>query len=106
MKWIDPKDELPPQGKKILHFKSGDMKVVHRMGEYWFPLPFHDSKFTTIGPPDLWCDIIPPKGYTGKLFFRMKGEDEHMEMDYLEIHHNKFYKQIIEMSVEMFSRHE
>ena len=99
MNWIDPKIELPdgkhlpPQGKKILYFKQGDIYVVQRFGKYWLPIPFHDSSFTFHDEPDFWADIISPTGYTG--FLRLVVDGVLYTIDDLEIHHPEVYASLI-----------
>jgi hypothetical protein len=74
MEWIKPKDQPPPQGKKILYFKDGDIYVVQRFADLWLPIPFFDSQYSFTEEPDLWADFTPPDGYTGKLHVQ-PGED-------------------------------
>ncbi len=98
MLWIDPKEELPPQGKQILYFKSGDIYVVQRFGDYWFPIPFYDSKFAFHDAPDLWADIIPPHGFSGKIRIVVPDQPTEMhEIDYLEIYHPNTYREFVQM---------
>lgn len=94
MNWIDPKDKLPPQGKKILYFKNGDIYVVQKLAEHWIPIPFTDSIYAKLNTPDLWCDIEPPNGLKG--YMRILVDDTYYLVDELEIHHPDVYEEFIE----------
>lgn len=72
--WKNPKVFIPDQGKKVLCMNKGDFYVAQRMGEYWLSIPFCDSKYAYSSPPDLWCEIDFPEGFTGKLHFGVDGE--------------------------------
>jgi len=67
MKWIKPSDKLPPQGKKVLYEKAGDIYVVQRLAEMWLPIPFVDSKYASWEAPDVWADFKPNGSLTGKM---------------------------------------
>jgi hypothetical protein len=95
MDWIDPKDKLPPQGKKILYFKNGDIYVVQRFAGHWIPMPFTDSKYGKLPPPDLWCDIELPDGSESYIEFRVN--DVFYSLDDLEIHHPEQYREFLEI---------
>lgn len=96
MKWIDPEDELPPQGKKILYFSNGDIYVVQRFDNMWVPIPFHDSKYAFHEAPELWCDIQPPKGFTGKLRFMNEETDRLLDLDDFQMFYPDEYDELIE----------
>jgi hypothetical protein len=107
MEWIDPKDELPPQGKKILYFKKGDIHVVQRFGDLWLPIPFYDSQYAFHDAPDLWTDIIPPEGYTGKVFFMVPEDTARMfDADEYEMFYPEQYKELVESQREMWLKNE
>jgi len=72
--WKKPSQELPPQGKKVLYFKKGDIYVVQRIGDMWLPIPFYDSVFAFTDAPELWADIDAPTGFTGKMMVGVKGK--------------------------------
>lgn len=95
MEWKKPSDELPPQGKKILYFKKGDIYVVQRFGDLWLPIPFYDSEFSFHDEPELWCDIIPPKGLTGKLHFAVGGS-RMVDTDEFEMFYPESYKELMQ----------
>jgi len=97
MDWISPKDKLPPQGKKILYFKKGDIYVVQRIGKYWLPIPFFDSEYSFHDEPELWCDITPPGRFTG--FLKIIMNDHAYNVDEFEIHHPDAYKEFIRFSI-------
>ena|ERR1700679_1404767 len=65
MKWIKTCLRLPPQGKKILYFDEGDCWVAVRIGKYWFPWCFTDSKFCRFNSPELWSFIDFPGNFEG-----------------------------------------
>lgn len=101
MQWIKPSDELPPQGKKILYFKKGDIYVVQRYGSLWIPIPFHDSKFAFHDEPELWCNIVPPKGFSGQVYLIPKGYRK-MDVDELEMFLPEVYNELIERKKEIW----
>lgn len=103
MEWINPKIQLPPQGKKILYFKNGDIYVVQRYGDLWLPLPFYDSKFAFHNEPDLWADIIPPVGFTGKVFV-MPVDKEPISIDDLEKDEPELYHEMVEAQRKMWMK--
>lgn len=94
MTWISPKEQLPPQGKKILAFYNGDYWVVQRIGPYWAPIPFTESKYCRYDEPDFWKDIKMPHPFKGYLKFSI--EDKFMTLDDVEKNHSFIYKNIIE----------
>ena len=100
MDWIDPKDILPPQGKKILYFRKGDIYVVQRFGEYWLPIPFHDSRYSKEiykKQPEYWADIYCPSNYTGKIHVYV--DDEMHDIDSLEKHHPSTYLEMLKFQI-------
>lgn len=96
MKWIKPKDELPPQGKKILYFKNGDIYVVQRFADLWIPMPFYDSEFAFHDEPELWCDIKPPNELTGKVHVLPINCKRALDMDELEAFYPDLYQDFID----------
>lgn len=102
MKWIDPKDKLPPQGKKIIWFKSGDMCVVQRYGKLWCPIPFHDSRYACTMAPDLWADIEAPPGYTGKMYLGLSGHKQLLDLDEIEMFYPLVYADFIQAARELW----
>lgn len=100
MQWISPKDKLPPQGKKILYFKKGDIYVVQRFGKYWLPIPFHDSKYSFHDEPELWCDITPPNDLTGLMRIRVYGH--FYNLDELEKIHPDSYEEVIDIYLSLW----
>ncbi len=65
--WHKPKDKIPPQGKKILCMHKGDLYVAQRFSNYWFSIPFCDSKYAFYEEPELWQEIDFPNGLTGEM---------------------------------------
>ena len=96
MKWISPKDQLPPQGKKILYFKKGDIHVVQRFKDLWLPVPFYDSEFAFHDEPELWCDITPPNGLVGKLLFLPEDNKRLLDLDEIQLFYADLYEYFIE----------
>lgn len=92
MNWICPKEKLPPQGKKILAFYEGDCVVAQRIGEYWFSIPFIESKYARIDEPTFWADIEMPIGYSGKILMEIDGKM--MDLDEASKIHNNVFKEI------------
>lgn len=65
--WIKPNLRKPPQGKKVLCCSKGDISIRQRFADYWFPIPYVDSKFADIKEPELWQEIDFPGDLTGYL---------------------------------------
>jgi hypothetical protein len=101
MNWIDPKVQQPTQGKKILWFKEGDCFVVQRIGKYYIPMPFLDSKSFFWHEPDLWADISLPEPYTGLL--RIAPDIDHCDdrftLDELEMYLPVIYERVTEVFI-------
>ena len=102
MNWKNPSQELPPQGKKILYFKKGDMYVVQRIGNLWLPIPFYDSIFAFIDPPDLWSDVEMPEGFTGKLMIGLN--DRLIDMDTLEKTDAELYLSLVQAQKDLWTK--
>lgn len=100
MDWIDPKKNLPPQGKKVLYLKDGDVYVVQRFGKYWLPIPFFDSEYSLLDEPELWADIQLPQNLTGKIFFMI--DDAKYETDSFEKYYPEAYNEFIEATKEVW----
>jgi hypothetical protein len=96
MEWIDPKNKLPPQGKKILYFKYGDIYVVQRFADLWVPVPFHDSEYAFHDEPELWCDITPPHGLTGKIHLWPEESKRMLDVDEIEAFYPDLYQDFID----------
>lgn len=104
MNWKDPKKELPPQGKKILAFYSGDCFCSQRFGKHWFPIPFTGSFFARIDEPDLWADIKMPGFYTGKIRVCSPGSlDELIDMEECETRFPEIYKDMVQAMLNDFN---
>lgn len=86
MKWISPKNKLPPQGTKILCWNHGDCWIAQRFKQYWFPIPFCDSMLASYDAPELWRHIEFPDGFTGKMLVGYQDKlltvDEIFELDH------------------------
>lgn len=104
MQWKKPSEELPPQGKKILYLSKGDCYVVQRMGKYWLPIPFYDSKFAFHDEPELWADIEMPGMLTGKVHFLCADEDHEdmLDLDELEMQENCIYKELLDAQLKLW----
>lgn len=87
--WISPDDKKPPQGKKLICFSNGDVTIRQRFNNYWFPIPYLDSKFTDIDEPTLWKDIGMPEDYTGRMYVEVK--NVRYSIDELEITHPEVF---------------
>ena len=98
--WIDPKDKLPPQGKKVLFWRRGDCWVAQRFGKHWLPIPFNDSKFADTDPPEKWAEIEFPTGFMGILRVIPVGKTDAINMDEYEKYDkegfDKFANKLIE----------
>lgn len=95
MRWLSPDYQLPPQGTKVLCFTDGDVWVAQRFREYWFPIPYCDSKIATSDAPELWRPIDFPPGYKGKMIFTIDGES--YDADGVDIHHPEGYTGFIQV---------
>lgn len=103
MKWIKPEDEAPPQGKKILYLQNGDVYVVQRIGDYWLPIPFFDSKYAFHHPPDLWADIELPHDLTGKTRIFIKKEKKLYDIDEIEVKYPHIYQDLLDQSKKLWN---
>ncbi len=92
--WIKSSLRKPEQGKKVLCCNNGDLDVRQRFKDYWFPIPYVDSKLATIEVPELWQEISFPEPYTG--YMRVLVDDILYMIDDLETHHPEVFKQIFE----------
>lgn len=102
MLWIKTKNRLPPQGKKVLCFTDGDCHVAQRFGKYWFPIPFTDSKFARIDPPQFWCDIVMPEPYEGRM--RILIDKGLYDIDTLQKKHKAAYRQFVNLLLSQFRK--
>lgn len=73
--WNKPSEKKPPQGKKVLCMRKGDFYVAQRFKDYWFSIPFADSKYAFFKEPELWQDINFPDGYTGFMKILVSPDD-------------------------------
>lgn len=89
----------PPQGLKVLCFSDGvayvAVRFVYRCKSYWLPIPFTDSRFANHNPPEYWCYITFPVGYTGTWLFGVEGS-EPVTLDELEQKDPEAYKELTE----------
>lgn len=91
--WYLTREHLPPQGQKIIWFSKGDAHIVQRFGKYWVPIPFVDSFFASLDPPEFWPPIQLPSPYEGKMTIIVHGEK--MDIDTLEEKHPDVWRNII-----------
>lgn len=98
--WHKPSDKLPEQGKKVLCEDDGDFYILHRFKNYWFSIPFNDSKWSRHHPPKLWQEIDFPNGLTGKV--RMMIDGSLYDMDELEKKYPKIFEEFVDDMVEYF----
>jgi hypothetical protein len=104
MTWRDPIEDPPPQGKKVLWLHNGDIQIAQRYGLFWFPVPFLDSKYAKIHPPELWQDIILPSPLTGKVMFQGEGHPRLIDADELEMMEPEVYDTIIKYHLEIYAK--
>ena len=88
MNWIGiDSSHTPPQGLKVLCYRKGDIWVSQRFSlqghNYWLPLPFCDSKFSTAEEPEWWSYISHPTEAT-RGFMRVKIDGELLSIDAFE----------------------
>lgn len=99
--WVESKLRKPPQGKKVICFNKGDVTIRQRFKDYWFPIPFIDSKFADIEQPELWQEIDFPDGFTGSIRISFNGSL--LNMDEIEKENPDIFNQIIEMQINLFN---
>lgn len=81
MEWIKlERDNLPPQGLKILCFRKGDLWVCRRMHykekDYWIEIPYPGNKGATATfSPEYWMRLDLPEGYSGFMKVGIEGSD-------------------------------
>ena len=92
-KWYTPEEKLPEQGKKVLSMDQGDFFILQRFKDFWFSMPFNDSKYSRFHAPEMWQEIDFPNGFTGKIFVRVK--DEFIDIDELEKKYPKEFDNFI-----------
>lgn len=67
MKWIKFEEKEPPNNKKILLFKDGDIWVGGYLPEGKY-ISFGNKNFEKL-EPEYWCEIENlPDNYTGKIY--------------------------------------
>lgn len=99
--WIETRLRKPPQGKKVLCFDKGDLSVRQRFKDYWFPIPYVDSEYADINPPELWQEIEFPKGFTG--FLKLVALDgKNYTVDEFEKNYPEDFNDLVEDMVEVF----
>ena len=54
--WKSPKDELPPEGQKVLSETGGHVAFVHWDGTHWY---WYEFRYESKWGPDHWCPIPP-----------------------------------------------
>lgn len=95
-KWF-PATDLPPQGYKILcKAGGGDYYVAQRFGPYWVPIPFPDSKFAKLDPPDFWSHIDFEGDNKGYYYVLSPKKDSPMTFDELEKYDPKLHIELCE----------
>lgn len=99
-KWKKPQDEKPAQGLKILCFNKGDIYIAQRFKNYWFSIPFHDSKYRFYKEPELWQEIDFPNGLKGKIHMRV--DNVFYNMDQLEVEYPELFDEFVEQQKIMF----
>jgi hypothetical protein len=100
IKWIDPKDKLPPQGKKVLYCDHGDICVAQRYGHLWVPIPFVDSQFRFHKAPELWAEFNIPNGFSGKVHLQLG--KRMLSIDEFEQEFPEEYKDLIDKKAKMW----
>lgn len=98
--WQSPIVERPPQGMKVLCFEKGDVYVAQRFKDYWFPIPFLDSKFALKNPPQLWKYIDLPHPYTGKMLVVV--DEVTLDIDELEAQEPDLFNNMLFYMLETF----
>jgi hypothetical protein len=104
MKWYLPEKKLPPQGLKILCMHKGDFYVAQRFRDYWFQIPFIDSKYSSHQVPQKWCHIDFPDHYQGYIHFMYREENRSMTADELDAEHPDLLTDIINAILEGSSK--
>lgn len=80
--WRDCIKDPPELGKKVLCGRQGDFFVAQRFEEYYFPIPFLDSKYARdLSTPEIWAEIDFPPPFTGYIRVFCVESDELVTMD-------------------------
>lgn len=89
--WQSPKVNPPPQGVKILWFKSGDVFIAQRLADKYISL--QPGEATILEEPKLWAICPVPAPYQGMMGLKIDGEM--MNIDEAEKRFPDVYKQFI-----------
>jgi hypothetical protein len=100
--WIKSNLRKPPQGKKILCFDNGDISVRQRIKDHWFPIPYTDSAYADIDPPEFWQEIDFPEGFYGYMMVYYQGK--YYRMDEWEITQPKKFEELHQTLLEDFEK--
>jgi|SRR5690606_10603039 len=96
----------PPQGLKVACWRDGipyfAMRIVYKLKSYWMPIPFTDSQFASLDPPEYWAFAEFPPGFHGYTTLGLEDEnpmpfEEFMQKhpeEWEEISENLFKKMI------------
>lgn len=95
MTWIDPKEELPPQGYKVLCCDRGDYYVAQRFKKMWLQIPFTDSQFATSKRPEKWTHIHFHGKDKGYLLFKVEDDETYYTLDEMEKDYPEAYDELI-----------
>jgi hypothetical protein len=70
---------LPPQGKKIICFRKGDLWVCRRLHykgkDYWLEIQYAGGSSMLTDTPDYWMELDLPDGCTGYMLLGINGGD-------------------------------
>jgi hypothetical protein len=73
--WRCCKKDPPPMAWKVLCMNRGDFFVAQRFEDFYFPIPFIDSKYAKNNLfPELWCEIDFMEPYTEYMKFIIDGK--------------------------------
>jgi hypothetical protein len=79
MEWMKLSEyNLPPQGLKILCFRSGDVWISRRFRyknkDYWLEIAYEGGSSILTDPPDYWMKLELLEGCTGLMQIALDGD--------------------------------
>ena len=92
--WQSPKVQLPPQGRKILWFKNGDLFVAYRLGDKYLCVSPKGSGL--LEPPSLWMLAPLPDPYEGLMRVVLKSGGDLITIDELELNSPIEYREFLD----------
>ena len=93
---------LPPQGKKIICFKKGDLWVARRLNykgkDYWVEIIYGGIGSVLTDEPEYWMNLELPEGCTGYMLLGIDGRDP-INIDELQLTDPESHQKFVEMFI-------